>query len=109
MSLDGYSATLTTGAARCSTGAATATSPLPAATGSASSTCRGVSIDYLREAWDQPVIVPDTIVVAGDAGAPAVVEVVEMAPNAADDRPPGASFQATSRTTLHCPTNADPA
>ena len=40
---------------------------------------------FIDEARDPAVIVPGAIVVAGDADAPAVVEVVDIVPEAAGD------------------------
>jgi hypothetical protein len=45
----------------------------------------GLVWTFLDEARDPTVIVPGAIVVAGDADAPAVVEVVDIVPKAAGD------------------------
>jgi hypothetical protein len=45
----------------------------------------GLVWTFLDEARDPAVIVPGAIVVAGDADAPAVVEVVDIVPKAAGD------------------------
>jgi hypothetical protein len=42
-------------------------------------------VDVLGEARDPIVIVPGAIVVAGDADAPAVVEVVDIVPKSAGE------------------------